>query len=124
VVGLGAAVDYLAALDWDAVAAHEADLLADAVEQICDVPGVTLIGTAAHKAAVVSFVMDGVHAHDIGTIVDQEGVAVRTGHHCTQPVMDFFGVPATTRASFALYNTREDIAALAAALHKVRKVFG
>ena len=124
VVGLGAAVDYLAALDWDAVAAHEADLLADAVEQICDVPGVTLIGTAAHKAAVVSFVMDGVHAHDIGTIVDQEGIAVRTGHHCTQPVMDFFGVPATTRASFALYNTREDIAALAAALHKVRKVFG
>jgi len=124
VVGLGAAVDYLAALDWDAVAAHEADLLADTVEQICDVPGVTLIGTAAHKAAVVSFVMDGVHAHDIGTIVDQEGIAVRTGHHCTQPVMDFFGVPATTRASFALYNTREDIAALAAALHKVRKVFG
>ena len=124
VVGLGAAVDYLAALDWDAVAAHEADLLADTVEQICDVPGVTLIGTAAHKAAVVSFVMDGVHAHDIGTIVDQEGVAVRTGHHCTQPVMDFFGVPATTRASFALYNTREDIAALAVALHKVRKVFG
>jgi cysteine desulfurase/selenocysteine lyase len=123
-VGLGAAVDYLAGIDWDAVAAHEADLLAYAVEQICDVPGVTLVGTAAHKAAVVSFVMDGVHAHDIGTIVDQEGIAVRTGHHCTQPVMDFFGVPATTRASFALYNTRAEVDALAAALRTVRRVFG
>jgi cysteine desulfurase/selenocysteine lyase len=123
VVGLAAAVDYLAALPWSAVAAHEAELLACATEQICDVPGVTVIGTASHKAAVVSFVMDGVHAHDIGTIVDQEGVAVRTGHHCTQPVMDFFGVPATTRASFAFYNTRTDVDALAAALRKVRDYF-
>jgi cysteine desulfurase/selenocysteine lyase len=123
VVGLGAAVDYLATLDWAMIAAHEAALLAAAVEQLCDIPGVTLIGTAAHKAAVVSFVMDGVHAHDIGTIVDQEGVAVRTGHHCTQPVMDFFGVPATTRASFALYNSRADVDALAAALRDVRRLF-
>jgi cysteine desulfurase/selenocysteine lyase len=124
VIGLGAAVDWLAALDWDSVAAHEASLLADAVEQICDVPGVTLVGTAAHKAAVVSFVMDGIHAHDIGTIVDQDGVAVRTGHHCTQPVMDFFGVAATTRASFALYNTHEEVAVLAASLRRVRAMFG
>ncbi len=124
VVGLAAAVDYLAALDWDAITAHEASLLAAAVEQLCDIPGVTLVGTAAHKASVVSFVMDGVHAHDIGTIVDQEGVAVRTGHHCTQPVMDFFGVPATTRASFAFYNTRADVDALAAALRGVRRLFG
>jgi cysteine desulfurase/selenocysteine lyase len=123
VVGLGAAFAYLAALPWDAVAAHEADLLAYATEQICDVPGVRLVGTAAHKACVVSFVMDGVHAHDVGTIVDQEGVAVRTGHHCTQPVMDFFGVPATTRASLAFYNTRADVDALVAALRRVGEVF-
>jgi cysteine desulfurase/selenocysteine lyase len=123
VIGLAAAVEYLARLPWSAVAAHEADLLTCATEQICDVPGVRVIGTAAHKAAVVSFVMDGVHAHDIGTIVDQEGVAVRTGHHCTQPVMDFFGIPATTRASFAFYNTRADVDALVAALRKVRTYF-
>ena len=123
VVGLGAAIDYVRALPWDAVARHEADLLAYTVEQICDISGVTLIGTAAVKAPVVSFVMEGVHAHDVGTIVDQEGVAVRTGHHCTQPVMDFFGVSATTRASLALYNTREDVDALVAALRKVREVF-
>jgi len=124
VVGLGAAIDWMRTVPWDAVAVHEADLLAYAVEQICDVPGVTLVGTATHKAPVVSFVMEGVHAHDVGTIVDQEGVAVRTGHHCTQPVMDFFGVAATTRASFALYNTREDVDALARALRKVRELFG
>jgi len=124
VVGLAAAVDYLATLDWPAVAAHEASLLARAMEQICDIPGVTPIGTSAHKASVLSFVMDGVHAHDIGTIVDQEGIAVRTGHHCTQPVMDFFGIAATTRASFALYNTTAEVDALAAALRAVRKVFG
>ncbi len=123
VVGLGAAIDYLAALPWDAVHAHEQDLLHYAVEQLCDVPGVTLIGTARHKASVVSFVLDGVHPHDVGTIVDQEGVAVRTGHHCTQPVMDFLGISATTRASFAFYNNRADVDALAAAVRKVQKVF-
>ena len=123
VIGLGAALDYLAALPWEAVHAHEAALLARAVEQLCDVPGVHLVGTAAHKAPVVSFVLDGVHAHDVGTIVDQQGVCVRTGHHCTQPVMDFFGVPATTRASMACYNTLADVDALAAAVRHVQKVF-
>ncbi|HEY6854566.1 MAG TPA: cysteine desulfurase [Gemmatimonadales bacterium] len=123
-VGLGAAIDYLAGLDWDAVAAHEADLLAYASERLQTVPRLTIIGTAREKASVISFVMDGVHAHDIGTIVDQEGVAIRTGHHCTQPVMDFFGVPATARASFAFYNTRDEADALVAALQGVRRVFG
>jgi cysteine desulfurase/selenocysteine lyase len=123
VAGLGAAIDYLTALPWAAVHAHEQDLLAYAVEQLCDIPGVTIIGTARHKASVVSFVLDGVHPHDVGTIVDQEGVAVRTGHHCTQPVMDFLCIPATTRASFAFYNNRADVDALAAAVRKVQKVF-
>ncbi len=123
-VGLGAAIDYLAGLDWDAVAAHEADLLAYATERLLTVPGLSIIGTARDKASVISFVMAGVHAHDIGTIVDQEGVAIRTGHHCTQPVMEFFGVPATARASFAFYNTRDEADALVAALQGVRRVFG
>jgi cysteine desulfurase/selenocysteine lyase len=122
-VGLGAAVDFLHQLDWPAVAAHEADLLAYATERLRAVAGLRLVGTAARKAPVVSFVMDGVHPHDIGAILDQEGIAIRTGHHCTQPVMDFFGVPATARASFALYNTRDDVDRLAGALREVRKVF-
>ncbi len=122
-IGLGAAIDYLGSLDWPAVAAHERDLLAYATARLRDIPGVQLVGTAAHKAGVASFVVGGVHAHDVGTIVDQEGVAIRTGHHCTQPVMDFFGVPATARASFAFYNTRADVDALVSALAKVRKVF-
>ncbi len=123
VIGLGAAVDYLSALDWSQIAAHEAELLEYATSALARVPGVRLIGTAARKAAVVSFVVDGVHAHDVGTILDQEGVAVRTGHHCTQPVMDFFGVPATARASFALYNGRDDVDALVEAVGRVRHVF-
>ncbi len=123
VVGLGAAVDYLSGLDWTRLAAHEADLLEYASSELARVPGVRLIGTAARKAAVVSFVLEGVHAHDVGTILDQEGVAVRTGHHCTQPVMAFFGVPATARASFALYNGRDDVDALVKALGRVRRVF-
>jgi cysteine desulfurase/selenocysteine lyase len=122
-IGLGAAIDYLGSLDWPAVAAHERDLVSYATARLRDIPGVQLVGTAAHKASVVSFVVGGVHAHDVGTIVDQEGVAIRTGHHCTQPVMDFFGVPATARASFAFYNTRADVDALVAALEKVRRVF-
>jgi cysteine desulfurase/selenocysteine lyase len=105
------------------VAEHEADLLAYANERLSTVAGLRFVGTARRKAAVVSFVMDGVHPHDIGTVLDQEGVAIRTGHHCTQPVMDFFGVPATARASFALYNTRDDVDRLATALRQVRKVF-
>jgi cysteine desulfurase/selenocysteine lyase len=122
-IGLGAAIDYLGRLDRVAAAAHEADLLAYAHERLGQVPGVRFVGTAGHHAAVLSFVLEGVHAHDVGTIVDQEGVAIRTGHHCTQPVMEFFGVPATARASFAFYNTRADADALAAAVAKVRALF-
>jgi cysteine desulfurase/selenocysteine lyase len=121
-VGLGAAVDYLRQLDWDAVAKHEADLLAYASDAVSGIPGVRLVGTAARKASVVSFVMEGAHPHDIGTVLDQEGVAIRTGHHCTQPVMDFFGVPATARASMAFYNTRDDVDRLVAGLHRVREL--
>ena len=123
-IGLGAAIEYLTGLDWSLVAAHEQDLLEYANARLGEIPGVQLIGTAAHKASVVSFVVEGVHPHDVGTIADQEGVAIRTGHHCTQPVMDFFGVPATARASLAFYNTRADVDALIAAIHRVRKVFG
>jgi cysteine desulfurase/selenocysteine lyase len=122
-IGFGAAIDWLAGLDRDAAAAHEQELVEYSTNRLLEISGVRVIGTAAHKAAVVSFVMDGVHAHDVGTIVDQEGVAIRTGHHCAQPVMDFFGVPATARASFACYNTREEVDVLVAALGKVRKVF-
>jgi cysteine desulfurase/selenocysteine lyase len=123
-VGIGAAVDYLQQLDWEAVGRHEADLLAYATEALGRVPGLRIIGTAAKKVSVVSFVLDGAHPHDVGTILDQEGVAIRTGHHCTQPVMDFFGVPATARASMAFYNTRDDIDRLVAGLRRVREVFG
>jgi len=123
VVGLGAAVGYLEGLDWAAVAAHESDLLMYATERLATVPGLTIVGTARRKAAVISFTLDDVHAHDIGSIVDQYGVAIRTGHHCTQPVMEFFGIPATARASFAFYNTRADADALVDALGHVRKVF-
>ncbi|MDX1500738.1 MAG: cysteine desulfurase [Thermoanaerobaculia bacterium] len=122
-VGLGAALDYLGALDWAGVAEHEEALLAHATEALEQLPGLSIIGRAERKAAVVSFVLDGVHAHDVGTIVDREGVAVRTGHHCAQPVMERFGVPATTRASFAFYNSHEEVDRLVAALAKVREVF-
>jgi len=122
-IGLGAAIDFLQKSDREATGAHEQDLLEYATARLGEVSGLRLIGTAAHKAAVVSFVLEGVHAHDVGTIVDQEGVAIRTGHHCAQPVMDFFGVPATARASFACYNTRGEVDVLVAAVHKVRKVF-
>ncbi|HTY06152.1 MAG TPA: cysteine desulfurase [Gemmatimonadales bacterium] len=124
VVGLGAAVDYLAGLDRAAALHHEHDLLAYATTRLATVPGLTIVGTARDKASVVSFVLNGVHAHDVGTIVDQSGVAIRTGHHCTQPVMEFFGVPATARASFAFYNTRDEVDVLVEALQGVRKVFG
>jgi len=124
VVGLGAAVDYLQALDRAAAAAYEQDLLEYATKQLGTVPGLTIVGTAAHKASVISFVLEGIHAHDVGTIVDQAGVAIRTGHHCTQPVMEFFHVPATARASFAFYNTRGEVDTLVESLKGVRKVFG
>jgi cysteine desulfurase/selenocysteine lyase len=123
IVGLGAALDYVTGLGLDAIAAHERDLLRHATEALGAVPGLRIIGTAERKAAVISFVLEGAHPHDIGTILDLEGVAVRTGHHCAQPVMDRFGVPATARASFALYNTRADVDALVASLGRVREVF-
>jgi cysteine desulfurase/selenocysteine lyase len=123
-IGLGVALDYLDGVGLDRVAEYEHELLVHTTRVLSALPGVKLLGTAREKAAVVSFLVDGVHPHDVGTILDQEGVAVRTGHHCAMPVMTRFGVPATTRASFALYNTHEEIDALVAALAKVREVFG
>jgi len=123
-IGLGAAVDYIRHLSWDWIEQHEHDLLAYATEALTAIPGVRIVGTAREKAAVVSFVMDGIHAHDIGTILDQEGIAIRAGHHCTQPVMDRLGPPATARASFAFYNTRAEVDALAQGVARVREVFG
>jgi cysteine desulfurase / selenocysteine lyase len=123
-VGLGAAIDYVLALGLDRVAAHERDVLAYGTRALMKIPGLRLTGTANEKTGILSFVLDGVHPHDIGTIVDREGVAIRTGHHCCQPLMDRLGVPATARASLALYNTRADIDALASALLRVREVFG
>ncbi len=122
-VGLGAAIDWLEGLDRSAVEAHERDLLAYATARLSAVPGLRVIGTAPGKAAVISFVMEGVHPHDVGTILDAEGVAVRAGHHCAQPLMERFGVPATVRASMALYNTREDVDQLIQGLGRVREMF-
>ena len=124
VAGLGAAIDYLQTVDRAAALAHEDDVLAYATERLRDVPGTRVIGEAREKTGVLSFVMDGVHPHDVGTILDREGVAVRTGQHCAQPVMDRYGIAATIRASLALYNTHEDIDALIAGLGRVREVFG
>jgi cysteine desulfurase/selenocysteine lyase len=123
IVGLGAAIDYLEAQDLEIVAAYERELLAYASEALSEIPGLRCIGTAQHRASVLSFVLDGVHPHDIGTILDREGIALRTGHHCAQPVMERFGIPATARASLALYNTRSDVDALVRGLHEVREVF-
>ncbi len=123
-IGLGAAIDYVESLGLEAIAAHEHLLLEAATAQLGKIPGLTLIGTAAHKAAVVSFVMDHIHPHDLGTILDADGVAVRTGHHCAQPVMDFFRIPATARASFACYNTLAEVQQLAAAVRRAQEVFG
>jgi cysteine desulfurase/selenocysteine lyase len=122
-IGLGAAIDYLDRLDWHQVSAHERELLSYATEALAEFQPIRLIGTAKEKAGVISFVIDHVHAHDVGTILDQEGVAVRAGHHCAMPVMQRFGVPATTRASFAFYNTKEEIDVMMRALHRVLKVF-
>jgi len=123
-VALGAAIDYLTDLGIDAVAAHEQEVLAYATDAISRIPGVKLIGTADQKASVLSFIIESVHAHDVGTILDRQGIAVRAGHHCAQPVMDRFGVPATARASFALFNTVEEADRLAAGLNRVLEVFG
>ncbi len=123
-IGFGAAVDYVKALGQDRISAHEHGLMAYATERMSEIEGVRIIGQAQEKASIVSFVMDSAHAHDIGTIIDRAGVAVRAGHHCAQPLMDRFGVSATARASFGLYNTRAEVDALVAALHKVKELLG
>jgi cysteine desulfurase/selenocysteine lyase len=123
-IGLGAALEYLDGLGRDRAAAYEQELLAYGTERLSAIPGVRLIGTAREKASVLSFVVEGAHAHDVGTILDREGIAVRTGHHCAMPVMTRFGLAATTRASLALYNTREELDTLCAGLGKVREIFG
>lgn len=122
-IGLGAAVDYLSGIGMDAIAAHEHTLLKYATDQVQSMPGVRIIGTAGQKAAVLSFAVNGVHPHDIGTLLNQEGIAVRTGHHCAQPVMQRFKVPATSRASFAFYNTLDEVDALVAGIRNVQKIF-
>jgi len=123
-IGLGAALDYISQLGLDHISDHEHDLLEYGTAALQQIPGLRLIGTARHKASILSFVLEGIHPHDIGTIVDQEGVAIRTGHHCAQPVMERFCVPATARASLAMYNTRADIDTLVNAIKRVQTVFG
>jgi cysteine desulfurase/selenocysteine lyase len=123
VIGLGAALEYVNALGIGNIGAHEHDLLAYATEMVSAIPRARLIGTAKEKAGVLSFVIDGIHPHDIGTILDQEGIAIRTGHHCSQPIMERYGIPATARASFAVYNTREEVDALVRGIGKVKEVF-
>ena len=122
-IGLGAAVEYLTEIGLKAIAAHERELLAAATDAVAAIDGVRLIGTAAKKASVLSFVVEGVHPHDIGTVLDRNGVAVRTGHHCAQPVMAFYGVPATVRASFGLYNYHAEIESLCTALREAQELF-
>ncbi len=122
-IGLGTAIDYVNGIGLDQIAAHEQKLLAYATAQLSQLNNVQIIGQAKHKAAIVSFTMDGIHPHDIGTIVDQAGVAVRVGHHCAQPLMDFYDVPSTVRASFAMYNTTEDVDALVASIKMVQEFF-
>jgi len=124
VIGLGAAIDYLSGIGLERIAPYERELLAYATEVLSAIPGLRIIGTAKEKASLVSFVLDGVHAHDIGTILDHEGIAIRAGHHCAMPVMQRFGVPATARASLAFYNIREEIDALVRGIHKAIEMFG
>jgi cysteine desulfurase/selenocysteine lyase len=123
-IGLGAAIDYVSGIGLDRIAAYEHSLLEYATERVGAIPGVRLIGTAREKAGVLSFVMDCAHPHDIGTILDRQGIAVRAGHHCAMPVMERFGIAGTTRASFAFYNTMEEVDALVAGIDKVREVLG
>jgi len=122
-IGLGVAIEYLEEIGMDAIAAHEHELLAYATEAVRGVPGIRIVGTAREKAGVLSFVLDGAHPHDIGTILDHEGIAIRAGHHCAMPLMERLGLPATARASFGLYNTREEVDALVGAIKKVREMF-
>ena len=123
-IGLGAAIDYVDALGSEAIGRHERELLLLATAAISQIPGLRIIGTAPEKTGILSFVLDGVHAHDVGTILDMQGVAVRVGHHCAMPVMQRYCVPATARASFALYNTREEVDALVAGIYRAKEVFG
>jgi len=123
-VGLAAALDYLDSLGLERVAAHEAELLAYGLARLGDLDGVRLIGTAPERLAILSLAIDDAHPHDIATILDRDGIAIRAGHHCAHPVMDHFGVPATARASLALYNTREEIDRLVAGIHHVKEVLG
>jgi cysteine desulfurase/selenocysteine lyase len=123
-IGLGAAIDYVQKIGMDSIRAWEDDLLDHGTRILSAIPGLRLVGTAREKAGVLSFVLEGIHPHDIGTILDQEGIAIRTGHHCAQPVMDRFGIPATARASLAFYNTKGELDRLAAGLTRVREVFG
>ena len=124
VIGLGAAIDYLQSVGMDRIAQHEQQLLDYMMQQLREIDGVRLIGTAEKKASVQSFMVDDIHPHDLGTILDHQGVAIRTGHHCAMPVMDFFGVPGTARASLALYNNADDVDRLVAAIGKARQIFG
>jgi cysteine desulfurase/selenocysteine lyase len=123
VIGLGAAIDWVGRVGLDAIAAHEHELLAYGTRLLSDLPGLRLVGTARRKAGVLSFVLEGVHPHDVGTVLDHEGIAVRTGHHCAQPVMDRYGIPATTRASLACFNTKRELDALARGIRKVQEMF-
>jgi cysteine desulfurase/selenocysteine lyase len=123
-VGLGAAVQYVRAIGFEAITRHESAVVASAVARLQEIDGLRLVGRPRHRGGLVSFVMDSVHPHDIGTIVDREGVAIRTGHHCAQPVMDRYGVAATARASFAFYNTHDDVDALVQAIARVRHIMG
>jgi len=123
-IGLGAALDYIRAIGLDRIEAYERELLRYATRKVSEIEGVRVIGTAREKAGVLSFIVEGVHPHDLGTILDREGIAVRAGHHCAMPVMDRFGIPGTTRASFAFYNTMEEADALAEGVRKVREVLG
>jgi cysteine desulfurase / selenocysteine lyase len=124
VIGLGVAIDYLSEIGLDAITAYEHELLTYATDALSAIKGVRIIGTAREKTGVLSFVLDGIHAHDIGTILDHEGIAIRAGHHCAMPVMQRFGVPATARVSLAFYNTKEEVDALIRAIHRVIEVFG
>jgi len=123
-VGLGATIDYLNGLDWEAIANYEHELLSYATDALASIKGLKIIGTAKEKAGVLSFVLGDIHPHDIGTILDDEGIAIRTGHHCAQPVMQRFGIPATARASFAFYNTKEEVDVLVKAIDRVKEVLG
>ena len=123
VIGLGAAIDYVQTIGIEAIRAYEEELLDYATGEVSKIPGVRILGTAKEKASVLSFTLEGVHPHDIGTILDQQGIAIRAGHHCAQPVMDRFKVPATARASFAFYNTKEEVDALVNGIRTVMEVF-